>query len=249
MLNAKEKGETVMNFSKSKGPLYIQIKEVLKDRILHGEYAIDTIIPSEPQLEKEFNVSKITIRNAVKELVQEGYLEKRSGVGTKVVANISTAKISKGKRFTELLVEEGYNITKKVLSIDNVNLTPDTALYSIFGAHCLRIDRVYYLNQEAYIYFSHYVKLDMTEEMEDIPINSLYRFLEENNIRLESFRDEFTVAAAPQYVSEILKLDDETAVFKRMRQSSDVNGNIVEYSEGYYDTRKHNYTVTYNDFN
>lgn len=72
-----------MNVMKRNGPLYLQIKEILKDRILHGEYAIHTIIPSEPQLEKEFRVSKITIRNAIKELVQEGYLEKEVVSGQK----------------------------------------------------------------------------------------------------------------------------------------------------------------------
>lgn len=70
-----------MNVNRKKGPMYLQIKEILKDRILHGVYAIHTNIPSEPQLEEEFNVSKITIRNAIKELVQEGYLEKKSGKG------------------------------------------------------------------------------------------------------------------------------------------------------------------------
>ena len=89
-----------MNVNRKKGPMYLQIKEILKDRILHGVYAIHTNIPSEPQLEEEFNVSKITVRNAIKELVQEGYLEKKSGKGPKVIANVSTAKLSKGKRFT-----------------------------------------------------------------------------------------------------------------------------------------------------
>ncbi len=50
---------------------------------LHGVYAIHTNIPSEPQLEEEFKVSKITVRNAIKELAQEGYLEKKSGKGRK----------------------------------------------------------------------------------------------------------------------------------------------------------------------
>ena len=51
-------------------------KNIIRDRILHGVYAIHTNIPSEPQLEEEFKVSKITVRNAIKELAQEGYLEK-----------------------------------------------------------------------------------------------------------------------------------------------------------------------------
>ncbi|MGG1677767.1 GntR family transcriptional regulator [Neobacillus sp. NRS-1170] len=237
-----------MNVNRKKGPMYLQIKEVLKDRILHGVYAIHTNIPSEPQLEEEFNVSKITVRNAIKELVQEGYLEKKSGKGTKVIANVSTAKLSKGKRFTELLVEEGHHITKKVLSIKRIELSAESELYSLFGEHCIQIERLYLLDNEPYIHFSHYILSDMSEEeVEDVQIGSLYRFLEEQSIRLESFRDEFAVSIAPSHVSERLHVEKDTAVLKRIRRSSDDEGNVLEYSEGYYNTGKQNYIVTYND--
>jgi GntR family transcriptional regulator len=237
-----------MNVSRKKGPLYLQIKEILKDRILHGVYPIHTNIPSEPQLEEEFNVSKITVRNAIKELASEGYIEKKSGKGTKVIANVSIARLSKGKRFTEVLVEEGHHITKKVLSIKKAELSTESELYPLFGENCLQIERIYLLENEPYIHFTHYILLDVSkEELEEVQIGSLYRFLEENNIRLEAFRDEFTVAVAPSHVCEILKLEKDTAILKRIRRSSDEEGNVLEYSEGYYNTGKQNYIVTYND--
>ena len=237
-----------MNVIRKKGPLYLQIKEILKDRILHGVYAIHTNIPSEPQLEEEFNVSKITIRNAIKELVQEGYLEKKSGKGTKVIANVSIARLSKGKRFTEILVEEGNQITKKVLSIKKAELSPDSELYSLFGDNCIQIERIYLLDNEPYIHFTHYILSNMSDrEIKDVHIGSLYRFLEENNIRLESFRDEFSVSIAPSYVSERLNIEQDTTVLKRIRRSSDEEGNVLEYSVGYYNTAKQSYIVTYND--
>jgi GntR family transcriptional regulator len=237
-----------MNVNRKKGPLYVQIKEILKDRILHGEYAINTNIPSEPQLEEEFNVSKITVRNAIKELVQEGYLEKKSGKGTKVISNVTIAKLSKGKRFTEILVEEGHHISKKVVSIKKVEVFSESDLHSIFGDHCIQIERLYLLDNEPYIYFTHYFLLDLSEEeLNDVQINSLYRFLEKHNIRLESFRDEFAVAIAPAHICETFKLEKDTPLLKRIRRSSDEEGNVLEYSEGYYHTEKQNYIVTYND--
>jgi GntR family transcriptional regulator len=237
-----------MNVNRKKGPLYLQIKEILKDRILHGEYPIDTNIPSEPQLEEEFNVSKITIRNAIKELAQDGYIEKKSGKGTKVIANVSSAKLSKGKRFTELLVEEGHYITKKVLSIKKAEWSSGSPLYPLFGEKCIQIERIYLLDNEPYIHFTHYISLDISEEeIKGLQIGSLYRFLEEHNIRLESFRDEFAVAIAPSHICEILNLEKDIAILKRIRRSSDEEGNVLEYSEGFYNTAKQNYIVTYND--
>lgn len=80
---------------------------------MHGVYPLGQNIPSEPQLEQEFSVSKITVRSAIQELVQEGYLEKGSGKGTKVIRNKAASKLSKWKHFTEILVEEGHRIQKQ----------------------------------------------------------------------------------------------------------------------------------------
>jgi len=127
-------------------------------------------------------------------------------------------------------------------------LSPDSELYSLFGDNCIQIERIYLLNNEPYIHFTHYILLNMSDgEVKDVHIGSLYRFLEENNIRLESFRDEFSVSIAPSYVSERLNLEKDTTVLKRIRRSSDEEGNVLEYSVGYYNTAKQNYIVTYND--
>ena len=77
------------------GALYIQVKNILKERIINEVYPIDTLIPSELELKEEFGVSMITIRRAVEELAQQGYVEKRSGVGTTVLDNHAVSRLSK----------------------------------------------------------------------------------------------------------------------------------------------------------
>src|SRR5690625_8043441 len=103
-----------MKLVSKRGPLYIQVKEILKERIISGEYPINTLIPSEPELKKEFNVSMITIRKAVEQLALQGYVEKRSGIGTTVLDNNAVSKLSKGQRFSEFLIQEGYNLQKEI---------------------------------------------------------------------------------------------------------------------------------------
>ncbi|MDR7871394.1 MAG: GntR family transcriptional regulator [Tissierellaceae bacterium] len=70
-------------------PLYQQLKMILKDKITNGEYKPNQKIPSETQLSQIFNVSRITVRNAISELVEEDLLVKKQGKGTFV----STRKI------------------------------------------------------------------------------------------------------------------------------------------------------------
>ncbi|WP_085524446.1 GntR family transcriptional regulator [Tuberibacillus sp. Marseille-P3662] len=235
-----------MDISRKKGPLYLQVKNILKDRILHGVYAIDTNIPSEPQLESEFEVSKITVRNAIKELVQEGYLETRSGKGTKVIRHTSTSRLSRGKRFTEVLVEEGHSIQKQLLKVEVVWHQEGAELYQLFGSHCLKIERLYHLDDVPYIHFTHY----LTPQMEDIErsefnVQSMYELIEEQDISLEKFRDQFAVSMAPSHVEDRLGVKKGVPLLKRLRYSYDEMGNVIEFSEGHYNTEMQHYVVNY----
>lgn len=67
-------------------PLYQQVKEDIKSAIEQGKYRTNEKIPSEPELSAEYSVSRITLRRAVEELCNEGYLIKRQGQGTFVSA-------------------------------------------------------------------------------------------------------------------------------------------------------------------
>ncbi|MCK9362337.1 MAG: GntR family transcriptional regulator [Syntrophales bacterium] len=67
-----------------KAPIYVQLAETLKGRILQEEYRAGELLAPARDLEQEFGVSAITIRKAMSILVQEGYVEPKQGVGTRV---------------------------------------------------------------------------------------------------------------------------------------------------------------------
>lgn len=134
------------------------------------------------------------------------------------------------------------------MNISHVELPADSHLHPLFGDHCINIERIYLLDNEPYIYFTHYVSLDLDQdELDEVQINSLYRFLEDHNVQLETFRDEFGVTIPPDHICEALKIEPNSAVLKRIRISSDGDGKVMEYSEGFYNTAKQNYIVTYNE--
>jgi len=235
-----------VSLSRNKKPLYLQIKNILKDRILHGAYPIEVNIPSEPQLETEFGVSKITVRNAIKELVQEGYLETSSGKGTKVIRNTSTSRRSTWKRFTEVLVEKGYRIQKQLLNTEVVHTEEGTELCLLFGEQCLRIERLYLLNDAPYIHYTHYLTMQRGDlELIDYNAISLYGILEERQISLTKFRDQFGVDVPPPSVERLLKINKMKPLLKRTRYSYDDTGELIEFSEGYYNTEIQEYIIDY----
>lgn len=63
-------------------PLYQQVKSSIIQKIQSGQWQHDDVLPNEIELSKMFNVSQGTLRRALKELVQEGFLVRRQGKGT-----------------------------------------------------------------------------------------------------------------------------------------------------------------------
>ena len=71
-----------------KTPLYEQIEIELKRLINDDKYKQGALIASESELGREFGASRITIRRAISDLVDQGYLVKKQGKGTFVQANM-----------------------------------------------------------------------------------------------------------------------------------------------------------------
>lgn len=68
-----------------RAPLYVQVAEVIAARIAAGEYLEDRVIPSELHLRQEFDVSRDTIRRAVRLLALRGLVVTVNGKGTYVL--------------------------------------------------------------------------------------------------------------------------------------------------------------------
>jgi GntR family transcriptional regulator len=80
-------------------PIYQQIKEKIKNWITDGVYKPSQKIPSESELIKEFDVSRLTIRKAVELLAQEGYLISKRGKGSFVTSSPEKLKALTSKLY------------------------------------------------------------------------------------------------------------------------------------------------------
>ena len=68
-------------------PVYLQLREIVRSRIEEGEYLPGTAIPSENTLAKTYGINRLTVRNAVDALVNEGVLQRVQGKGVFVVGS------------------------------------------------------------------------------------------------------------------------------------------------------------------
>lgn len=69
----------------SREPLYLQVAEVLRQRIVRGDWRVGDRLPSLLELAEEFSVARVTARQAVKLLEEEGYVAPKRGRGTTVL--------------------------------------------------------------------------------------------------------------------------------------------------------------------
>ena len=70
-----------LNREPGAAPLYHQLATILKEKIESGEYTVGDTFPTELQLQQAYQVSRITVRNAIALLTNEGYLECARGIG------------------------------------------------------------------------------------------------------------------------------------------------------------------------
>ncbi|MGL6187320.1 MAG: GntR family transcriptional regulator [Clostridium chrysemydis] len=226
-------------------PLYITVMEVIKEKIINGIYKIGDFIPTENELEKEFNVSKITIRKAIELLEGEGYVSKRSGKGTTVVSNSIFNRLSKGESFSSILNKEGFKLRKEKTLIEEIEILPQDELYNVFGNRCKKIRRLYYLDGKPYIHFVHYlpckIKIEVSERENDF---SIYMQMYKSGIFINRFHDEFFIDYPEIKIIESLDIK-EGPLLGRKRITYDKDDNIIEVSIAQYNTRIHNYVVNY----
>ena len=63
-------------------PLYIQLEQIITSKILRGEFSPGDKIPTEKELCEIYKVSIITVRQAISNLVKDGFIVKKQGKGT-----------------------------------------------------------------------------------------------------------------------------------------------------------------------
>ena len=127
-------------------PIYVQIANVLRDRIAQGEIEVGAQLPSEGRLAREFGVSRLTARQAVGALVAEGLIERARGRVAVVVH--SPVVETRTRRLTGSLTHDfkgfGREMRFKLLENRREPARPQVAerLGLPAGAPAIRIDRI-----------------------------------------------------------------------------------------------------------
>jgi len=131
-------------------PLYAQIKEIIKQRILDGDYAAHERLPSESEMKKLFGVSRITVRQALRDLHTEGLVFSVQGKGTFVSRPKVVQDIQRLQGFGEAMSPQGYETSARVINLKDIKAPMDVvqALNLSRGDQVMELTRVRYINRE-----------------------------------------------------------------------------------------------------
>ncbi|MQR95162.1 GntR family transcriptional regulator [Fictibacillus phosphorivorans] len=218
-------------------PLYFQIEEAIKQKIDKGEWESETMIPSEREFAENYEVSRMTVRQAINNLVNEGYLTRRKGKGTFVSAKKIEQKLLGLTSFTEDMKSRGFRPASRLISFQKT-----TAENRVAKALEIKEDQVIYeikrvrlANDIPMAFETTYVPADLLELNEShIKQGSLYSEVENAGFVIDYATQSLEASISREAESEILEITKGAAVLLIKRQTYLTTGRPLELVQSVY---------------
>ncbi|MFC0522828.1 GntR family transcriptional regulator [Pontibacillus salicampi] len=232
-----------MNDQQKKLPLYLQIKNKLVNNIKEGVWKPGDTIPSESQLIEQYNVSRTTIRQSIRELVQTGILETSRGAPTKVKEIPEEHFGNPGIIHHEI----GENMAVSVLRMGNsqshyhakfqLNLSGEE---DVFFAERLRI-----ADGRPIAYQQLYVPTRIGDVVKDIADTEfdIFSSLGKHSIYHTNIKEHVSASNATQYEADLLGVATGEALINIERTTLGIDSNPIEYSKTKYTTYSFKYSI------
>ncbi|GAB5491285.1 MAG: GntR family transcriptional regulator [Phototrophicaceae bacterium] len=204
--------------TKSSKPLYEQIKDYILHHILTGEWEANSRIPSERALAEKFEVSRVTVGKAVKELVHSGHLYVQIGKGTYINDAPMKQQIETLTSFTEEMNVRGQKTTSRVISASIKKPDDETAktLNIPTDMSVMELRRVRYVGQRPMAIECTSVIASLCPDIldnNDFTHESLYSVLQEDyDVRLIYADQTFEARVATKEESQLLEISDGAPV-------------------------------------
>ncbi|WP_394138465.1 GntR family transcriptional regulator [Cytobacillus oceanisediminis] len=240
----------IKTFGNAQIPIYIQISQDLREMIFNGHYQEGDKIPTEDEIVMKYGVSRMTARNAVTELVNEGLVYRVHGKGVFVTRTKLQRSLNKITGFHEDMIQIGLNPSSKVLKFEKRPPTEKEChklnirkMNQVFEMKRVRyIDEVPYGFQELIV--PEYLVPDLGSL--DLEKESLYSHLKEINKPIKNAEQRME-AVINNEVAEKLGISKNIPFFFFDRTSYLEDGRPVELLHSFFRGDKFSYTINLSD--
>ncbi len=219
-------------------PLYIQFKDLLLTKIESGEWQPQHKLPSERSLCNKYGISRITVREAIKELTRDGLIESVPGKGN-FVQYKAIAEFKPSTSFTVATQMQGQVATSRLLNQEIIYAATGLVreLEIPLNTKVLMIHRVRFANGEPRIIQKAFIPLSYCTALaeHDFEKESLYQVLEnECQLILAKVKSSFEARLADETEAKLLNLTLPTAVLVIRQTNYLANGRPIEYCRSVY---------------
>lgn len=194
---------------------YPLIKTTLKDRLLGGHYTEGLPLPSEPQLAREFEVSRMTARRAIDELEREGYVYRVQGAGTFPTGKRFRQGVFRVRPFKEWARHPDHRTT--VLRAMTIEATPEIAavLHLDSGDPVHFIHRLRFAGDEALVIEKRYIHAALVPTLleHNLATESIHETMVSLGVGLARVEQNLEAVNLRQEEAELLRVPLGTAAF------------------------------------
>lgn len=237
--------------SKRSRPLYFIIKEDIKDKIFSGQYEPGDMMPTESTLCDEYKSSRVTIRRAIDELIQENILERGFGMTARIKSMPVPRSLNRLGGLHEELTESGimcfsYILNNEIITADK-NLSARLNIEQ--GDEIYKIDRLRYANSNPLCYQIIYIPARHCPDLDTNKLTkgSLYEMIEKDyKLKISYATQKIHACMANYKIAALLELSDITCMLKVNRTTYLDTNECIEYSENYYVSDRYELSMTLN---
>ena len=147
-------------------PLYYQLETILRKKITSGDYSPDTPLPSEDALAVEYKVSRITVRQALSSLEQDGLVIRQRGKGTFVSDKADTLELPRFTGSIEDLILMGKRTKTKV--IESAWIDPPDIIrerLKVKDGKVLRIEKIRHIEGDPFSHVFNYLPPEIGQKL------------------------------------------------------------------------------------
>jgi len=230
-------------------PRHAQITRWLRNRIESGEFKADEKLPSENELAKKFDVSRVTVRRALQSLESEQIIYRCQGLGSFVKDDRAPHNLVSLTDFNEDMAKAGLKASSEVRDFITVDAPGWLAeiLDVDVGTKVIRIDRLRQGNGEPVAFDSTWLPILYGQllDKEKLGEITIYRQLEENyDIPIVRGCYRMSADIADEQLASDLKVSENSPLLLIDRTSFTIGGKAVYYQKRYYRSDKVMYEMT-----
>lgn len=220
-------------------PLYYRLADIIKKKILDLEFAVGETIPTEAELQKEYSVSRPTIRQAIELLIKQGFLVRERG-NTPYVAQAKLAHpVGTISSFTEDMLARNIAPSTRLISLRYKKPPKFVAKYLKVrnNEETVFLKRVRSANNEPILISNSYIPQKFVPDLVEkgLPRESLYQTLE-RDYGIALFETDETVQAvvAEKEEAKLLNVKEGSPLLLVHRIVRDKDGVTVEYNSAVF---------------